>query len=303
MLRKIANLSLIMGVFALAGCNNDEPSKPAAPQTLQLSLNGVQPLVNGYHYEGWALIGGSPVATGKFNVNASGTLVSLSGNIIANGEFQVGRDLSGTTAIVITIEPNNDSDPGPTATHYLAGDVANAAATLTAGHAAALANNFSTAAGKYILATPTDTDNTNEKSGIWFLELTTSGPARGLTLPTLPAGWAYEGWAVINGTPVTTGRFTNPAGADLSAPFSGPQGAPPFPGEDFLKNAPAGLAFPTNLSGGMAVISIEPEPDDSPAPFTLKPLIGVIPANSTDHFTYSMNNQAAGNPTGTATIK
>ena len=95
-------------------------------------------------------------------------------------------------------------------------------------------------------------------------------------MPTLPAGWAYGGWAVTGGEPVTTGRFTAVDVADLAAPFSGPTAGPPFPGEDFLMNAPAGLVFPTDLAGGLAVISIEPEPDDSPAPFTLKPLMGGI---------------------------
>ena len=67
-------------------------------------------------------------------------------------------------------------------------------------------------------------------------------------------------------------------------------------------NAPAGLTFPTDLAGATAVISIEPSPDDAAAPFTLKPLVGAIPVDATDHVTYSMGNQAAGFSTGTATI-
>ena len=61
---------------------------------------------------------------------------------------------------------------------------------------------------------------------------------------------------------------------------------PPFPGEDYLVNAPMGLTFPTNLAGGTAVISIEPDPDNSPNPFTLKPLVKMIPADAADHVTY-----------------
>jgi hypothetical protein len=301
--RKILSLVVIASALALFGCENDEPSQPTTPQTLRLSFTGVEPLVNGFHYEGWAIINNAPVATGKFNVNANGALVTLSGAVISSGDFQTGKDLSGATAIVITIEPSGDNDALPADTHYLAGSVANVSATLTVGHAAALGNNFSTAAGKYVLATPTDGNNTNEKSGVWFLDLSSGSPAQGLTLPTLPAGWAYEGWAVASGKPVTTGRFTNPAAADLSAPFSGTQGAPPFPGEDFLTNAPAGFTFPTDLSGGMAVISIEPEPDDSAAPFTLKPLVASIPGNAADHTTYTMNSNVAAFPTGTATIQ
>ena len=125
----------------------------------------------------------------------------------------------------------------------------------------------------------------------------------GLDLPQLPAGWAYEGWVVIDGTPVTTGRFTAVAGVDQSAPFSGPDSGPPFPGEDFLNNAPQGLSFPTDLAGQVAVISIEPTPDDSASPFALKPLVGEIPQDATDHVDYDLANQSLGFPTGTASIK
>jgi hypothetical protein len=109
---------------------------------------------------------------------------------------------------------------------------------------------------------------------------------------------------VIGGTPVTTGRFTATDVADFSDPYSGTMTAPPFPGEDFLVNPPTGVAFPTDLAnGGTAVISIEPEPDDSTAPFTLKPLVGPIAANATDHVTYSIPTNLASFPTGTATIQ
>ncbi|GEM_PF-309945 len=276
---------------------------PPANSTLALSFSGLQPLANGFHYEGWAIIGGAPVATGKFNVDGKGALVDLRGNPIPNGEFRTGRDLSRATAIVLTLEPKGDVDAIPADTHYLAGDVRDLSARLTVGHPAALGNDFAGATGRYILATPTDDPSANENSGVWFLDLASGSPVQGLRLPTLPAGWKYEGWAVINGVPVTTGRFTNPAAADEAAPFSGPRSGPPFPGEDFVRSAPAGLTFPTNLAGGAAVISIEPSPDDDAGPFTLKPLIGAIPGNATDHRTYSMDNRASGFPAGTAIIR
>ena len=132
-----------------------------------------------------------------------------------------GQLLSGATTAVITIEPSGDTDAIPTVTRYLAGPIANRAASLTVAAPEALNNSFASAAGKYVLATPTDGEGNNEKSGIWFLSLAAGAPTVGLTLPTLPQGWAYEGWAVIGGKPVTTGRFTAATGADQSAPFSG----------------------------------------------------------------------------------
>ena len=79
-------------------------------------------------------------------------------------------DLSQAATIIITIEPDGDDDAIPADTHYLAGGVTGASAPLTVGHPAALGDDFSDAAGTYILATPTDgATDTDENSGIWFL--------------------------------------------------------------------------------------------------------------------------------------
>ncbi len=131
-------------------------------------------------------------------------------------------------------------------------------------------------------------------------------PLTGLTLPALPTGWKYEGWAVINGILVTTGKFTNINTTDEFDGFSGPEalGIPNgddgfFPEEDFLFESPNGLTFPTDLSGGKVVISIEPVPDNSPLPFTLKPLVGDIPSDAVEHKAYMMNQNILNLPSGT----
>ena len=50
------------------------------------------------------------------------------------------------------------------------------------------------------------------------------------------------------------------------------------------------------LSGGTAVITIEPQPDNSPAPFTLKPLVGSIGSavGGANPYTMTNNTGAAG---------
>lgn len=64
---------------------------------------------------------------------------------------------------------------------------------------------------------------------------------------------------------------------------------------------PSGLSFPIDLRGGTVVISIEPVPDNSDAPFVLKPLVGMIEMGASDHTLYGMSNNAANtNPTGMA---
>ena len=307
---KVLALAAVAGVatLAVAACgggaqSSDDGQSEGDQETLALSLSGIRPLANGYHYEGWAIIDGSPVSTGKFNVNDDGDLVDLSGGVIANGEFAAGTDLSDAAVIAITVEPAGDTDSVPSGAKYLAGDVSDLSADVTAGHSAALGDDFTGASGTYILATPTDDDDANETSGIWYIDLSSGAGMPGLQLPALPPAWEYEGWVIFDGTPVSTGRFTDVAAADSGNPFSGPNPGKPFPGEDFLGNAPAGLTFPADIRGMGAAISIEPVDDDSPAPFVLKPLVGSIPADGETMVNYQLDNQAGGFPTGTAVIR
>jgi hypothetical protein len=302
-MKRIAVCMLALATVGLAACDDDSPTETIT-ETLDLSFVGLEPLANGFHYEGWAIVSGAPVSTGKFNVDGSGGLTTVDGTPIPGGTFETGVDLIGTSAIVITIEPSGDTDAVPADTHVLAGAISGSGASLTAGDAAALGDDFTSATGDYILATPTDGAMNNENSGIWFLSLATGSPAVGLSLPTLPTGWAYEGWVVIGGQPVTTGRFTAVDMVDDDDPYSSVLAGPPFPGEDFLVNAPSGLTFPTDIAGGIAVISIEPQPDDSAMPYTFKPLMGGIDAAAVDHVTYAMPNMAVATfPTGSATVR
>lgn len=282
-------LAILLCSIAIISCKKSELST----QKFNLNITGLEDLGANFRYEGWLIISGTPVSTGVFTVDASGNL--------SQSAYEMDKDqVAAASDFVLTIEPFPDADPAPTSTHILAGSFTNNTANLTVDDPKALGNNFAASTGKYILATPTNGAANNEKSGIWFLDLGSGTPMQGLSLPVLPAGWVYEGWAVIGGTPVTTGRFTSTTAVDQSAPFSSTAfPGPPFPGEDYLMNAPAGLAFPTDLSGGVAVISVEPEPDNSPAPFTLKPLVGAIPAAAVDHVTYAMGLNAGSLPTGT----
>ena len=279
---------LAAGIIVLSGCKKKQGN-------LIVDIQGLENLGPNYAYEGWLTGSGKAKTAGIFMVDDSG---KMSGNSFEIDE----KDIKNATAYVLTIEPYPDSDPDPSSVHIMAGDFTGNTANLTIAHSSALGTDFSAATGSYILATPTDGAPTaNELSGVWWLD-PAQGPGPGLNLPGLPGGWKYEGWAVIGGTPVTTGKFLSASGADESAPYSGSVAGPPFPGEDFLKNAPSGLTFPTDLSGKTVVISIEPNPDNSPLPFLLKPLLGNVPDPATDHTLYMMtNNAVATNPTGTTT--
>ena len=290
MIKKMILAVLALGVFATS-CSSDDDNG-ASPATLTLNLNGLEELGNDFVYEGWVIVNGSPVSTGTFS------------SVTFPQTFTVDADdLATASTFVLSIEPAVDSDPAPAATKILAGDFSGSSASVNSN---GIVGDFSNSTGKYILATPTDMDDTNEASGVWFLDNSAmTGPVSGLDLPTLTDGWKYEGWAVIAGTPVSTGTFTSLSDFDDNAtttPFKGDSGdGPAFPGEDFLQNAPTGLTFPTDLKGTTIVISVEPSPDNSATPFTLKPLAHMVPANAMNHSVLDMGTGPVTVLSGTVT--
>ncbi len=287
--------ALAIGLLA-ASCANDDDAilAPISPvnSTLTVNLTGLENLGADFKYEGWIIVNGAPVSTGLFTVNDSG--------VPSQTTFSANTDqLAAATKFVLTIEPTVDTDPAPSNTKILAGDFSGNNASVNSNVVA----DFSSAAGTYILATPTDGMNNNEFSGVWFLDNSSGSAVTGLTLPTLAPGWKYEGWAVINGTPVSTGTFTDATMADDNAatsPFKGSMGnGPGYPGEDYIQNAPTGLTFPTDLKGMTIVVSVEPFPDNSSSPFTLKPLAHMVPTSATDHTAIAMGNGPVMQLTGT----
>ncbi|MDH3681671.1 MAG: anti-sigma factor [Acidimicrobiia bacterium] len=256
-----------------SGASEDEAMEDGRP-ILEVTFEGLEALGDDFDYEAWTIVDGTPVSGGTFDIAADGSLE------IGTGEHLLGHE--GASTVVITIEPAVGDDPAPADTHVLAGDVAvDGSFALTIDHPDALGTDFADVAGQFILGTPTNDPDGDELSGIWFL--TVPGPEVSLELPTLPAGWSYEGWAVIDGNPVSTGRFLDGAMADDFDGFSGPNGGPNYPGEDFIVDAPDGLAFPTDLTGSTVVISVEPDADNSPDPFALEPLVAEVPDGIGDH--------------------
>ncbi len=283
-------LSFIMlaASMALVSCSKEEAEEPGSTNgNLVLNISNLAATGEHERYEGWVIVDGAPVSTGLFEVNENGEW--------SQSSFSVPQaTLDAASMFVLSLEPHPDSDPAPSAIKLVGGAFNGSTATVNTHHPAALDADLNTASGSYILATPTTSDMTDERSGVWFLDLTGGMPAAGLNLPALPDNWTYEGWAVIDGVPVSTGTFDAGSMADRFNGFSGSDAAgPPFPGEDFVLNAPTGLSFPTDLRGATIVISIEPVPDNSPAPFAFKPLVHPVSASADDHVTFGLNNQTA----------
>ncbi len=217
---------LVSSLLTLGACGDDGGTEAS---TLNVSFQNLPELGSDYVYEGWLITTTGPKTAGRFTVNSSGALSESSFSI----DHAIADD---STAYVLTIEPATGDDPAPSDTHLVAGPLSNNSAALTTSDAAALGTDFSTAAGEYILATPTTASITDDETqGIWWL-VPGATPSASLTLPTLPAGWVYEGWVVGADGPVSTGTFTaaDVADSDGAGTTAGSDGAPPFPGADFI---------------------------------------------------------------------
>ena len=282
---------LSVAIIGAHGCAVNAPGGDV-PETRALGVDfaGLEALGDDYVYEGWLIVGEMPVSTGRFRIDANGDPEPA--------EFAVqAADVDEATLFVLTIEPAVGDDPAPADTHVLAGDFDGEMAELSVGHPAALGDDLAGAEGAFILETPTTADVADDYAqGIWWLD-PAAGPAASLELPDLPAGWVYEGWVVGGEGPVSTGRFSMSDVADSTGAgtTSGLDDAPPFPGRDFIDP-------PASLIGFAAVISVEPEPDDSPAPFGLKPLVDMNIEDVGPGVLQMMENNAASAPTGTVTI-
>ncbi len=294
MIKKIYLLAFITIGFIAISCDDDD----VRTADLTLNLSGLEELGSDFVYEGWIIVNGTPVTTGRFS----------SVNFPQSFTVDI-DDLEAATTFVLSIEPLIDPDPAPAATKILAGDFSGNSASVRVAPVTTDASDFTDSWGRFFLRTPTDEssgsgNNGNDEFGIWFGTPGTMPPGIGLGLPTLNPGWKYEGWVIVAGVgPISTGTFTGFTERDDSNDFSGTQNnaGPPIPGEDFLLNAPARFTFPLDVRGRTAVISIEPSPDDSPAaPFAMRPLVGAA-GTTTAPATHDLGLNLASLPTGTVT--
>ena len=304
MFRKL-EISAAILLVGLSLCTSSTLAQ-TGPENLVLSFTNLVSLneTEEGHYEGWAIIDGSPISTGKFNVNEDGMPIGLGGGSIID-EFDAGQDITGASDIVITLEPPGDDDDIPSNVKLLAAAVMD--------HQAELKLNVpgrdvleTMTTGSFFLATPSDNPDVpdNDDMGIWFLQM--PGPAPGFEdLPDIGPNWAYEGWVVDvtdpeNPMPYSTGRFSEASGADSDeAGCNG--GGPAFPGQDFVEaQCPPFLDLDTG--NFLVVITIEPEPDNLSSPFQIKPMAGPIPEDALGQ-NNELSNQAADTfPTGLAEL-
>ena len=287
---KACTTLLVAAAVLLTGCDSGDDLENIGARSLRLTLEATPPQPDGYHYEGWINVEGEDRSFGKFNVDDYGRPTDINGLILAAGLFETDYDLDSSLYAFVTIEPPGDVDDQPSDTRLMGGLVRDYQARLLVTNYEGLEDALILSRGTYVLATPTNGPDSDETSGIWFINLTGGGVGRGLQVPIPLSGWRYEGWVVGEGFALSTGTITHHSRDDDAAPYSGTGPSPGFPGEDFLFNAPPGLTFPLRLQGATVIVTLEPDPDPDPDNrSTLELLRGQIPGEAEADSTYLMD--------------
>ncbi|WP_299161642.1 anti-sigma factor [uncultured Tenacibaculum sp.] len=284
-MKKIILGALVITSLVFTSCSDDNDNV-ATTKTVGQSFQNLPDLGANYVYEGWLIVGTEKISTGRFSntegANHTSSLIDIT-------------KVSAATEYVLTIEPATETGTdltSPSGWIFSKGAFTNTTASpSTDGALFDGSSNLETATAQGFLKAPSVGMVGTDANGIWFINAlppTTGGFAN---LPTLGSGWIYEGWVVVNDTsgnptPISTGRFSDPNMADTSFfgaannnEFKGPNGVPPFPGEDYIAD-PNGrypnVTFPIDLTSATVVISIEPTTNDAQAPFGLKPFVQAL---------------------------
>lgn len=291
--------ALVMG---LVGCPGPHFHPPSTTTRMQLQLERLTPLKREQgHYAVWAIAGASTSVGTPFLVSESGGLTTLEGTAW-DGRAMLPFARAELGQVLVTLEPPTSTDRTPAKQAILRGGVANGKATLT------LAAPFEpgaleTATGSYLLDNPS-TESLGDMNGICFMNERRS--AGGLQLPfPPPEAWGYESWIELKGQLLPLGKFVDPDGPDDWNGYSGR--VPPFPGEDFNENLPAGLETGFNqpdLRGAKLIVSVEPRSLQREEVFpSIRVFEATIPMDAEHYKPYRMRNVAAdGLPRGTVTV-
>lgn len=302
--------NIVLIIFAgsllfLTACDYFENSDTLNSSTIEFSITGLPAIPDSMTFVAWfenedtaqakpTIVFSSDAANGSINYRAEKPL----------------RTLQTAQFFWVTVERksvvNSNSPPTVPANSrkILGGRFANAGANLGLGEKAFNLDNTS---AMFSLLTPTDGAASNELSGIWFVDSVDQGAVAGLKLPELYGGWRYEGWVEVNGTLISTGRFSSTTGVDQRNFFGGSEAPLPFPGEDFLTDPsvpPIGVTFPINLAGAKAYISLVVNDGNNSG--TSPGIIiyeSTIPNPAQSRVVYNMAMTNASLPVGNAYIK
>lgn len=253
----VGGLILLDNIQSVPETSDITPTPTPQPSRVSLVLTNMAELPVDKQYAVWGVINSTPLLIGTFKMEGERVVPTL-GTHYEDGEFLTATDVSAAGEVYITVEHAATTPSHPTSARYLTSNVEEGIGALSSS-----LRDLDGFRGEYILASPTDTSDTNETSGVWFMHRNEDGTySAALSLPELPDGWNYQGWVRHEGRVLTTGTFRQGNMQDGFALYGGDVPGPAFPGEDFLLQAPESFAaaFPLNLTTGETEVFITIEP-------------------------------------------
>lgn len=270
---------LVLGLFA-SGCD-DSGTLPLVQQSgvITFSPANLKPLnqsVDGV-YQLWVYFdSGAPswVSLGRFNISASGSMVSESGGDMT---FSLGNDTARLFKLkisLVSLETPGMNNPTPSISHIIGSTVTTAniytdsiSTKLTMGNVNAFGSvgdilTADTGRGLYHLESPS-TNNADCEKGIWLCD-TNQNPRMPLGLNLAPGnGWFYKMWVINNLTTElnSVGTFlnVNAPDDDGAGPCKGPGNGYNAPGQDFIQTGTGCPGFASLSDGNHGTfITLEP---------------------------------------------
>lgn len=284
-------------VFLYAGCTDKSELVSPAEPVVSLSVSNLPHLSHeeGY-YQLWAtfldfnkpsqnlrpLHDEGYISLGTFNVSENGRYLTDTDGHPVRFTLPTGQNPQLIDRIAVTIQAHHhgdslvhDDEPGQIIMGgWMRGTERNGVADLRTEFDHAIGSDFRSVLGNYTIMSPTS-GPADSNSGIWFVQLGASTAPSLRNLPVLHEGWTYEGWVVHQpdgGQPVyySTGKFLRPDSADFDGAGSGSGSGAGlnFPGQDFITGIPSrpDLTQPNYWF----MVTVEPVPDTSPHPFSLR---------------------------------
>ncbi|NNE44705.1 MAG: hypothetical protein HKN12_10880 [Gemmatimonadetes bacterium] len=320
MIRSPWQVSAVLLPAALAACSDpdsDLMSPPDDPGAITLTATAFPAFAQSEgHFELWIAFGAGPVSAGRFKVREGGAIVGTDYQptsfavdaadpaVPVDGEGRI--RWSAASEVLVSVETSNVPAPRPARITpgpvLLGGTFLNGSAGLSPTHAGAIGENFGSASGSFVLATPSTQTTADETNGVWFVS--PGGGSASLALPDLAGDWIYEGWVTNNSAGTASlGRFRSATAADTdgAGPLDGvpPTDAPgyPFPGSDFPFADPG-----VTLAAGSVFVTAEPVGNaDGDGPFFLELMGAPVPGGATPGTSIAMNGTASF-PTVTVTV-
>jgi len=311
-MKKIIVLTLA-AAFSFYGCSDKKILTPEERiSKVDLSVSGLNDPGTSIRYEAWFKWLNKTSAGDFEEYLYLGELAANGADYSLNKSVNLGYIQGGLSVIIVmeldSVVSDTASEPGPY--RIIGAQLEANTGTFRIGSDDILDFDFSSASGTFFLDTPTQNPpSSTPKSGIWFgIVDTTSAVIPGLylqdlTMAGLSSGWSYEGWIMFGTEWLSTGTFKKYDVKDEAAPYSGFLPGYNLPGEDFIRNAPAGLTFPTDLSGRDVKITLTPSyPPGASAPFIITIFAGQIPETAETMQNYPLENVMTNTPYGSLAI-